>query len=204
MISRAKRSGRRIPATRKPASLRDHLRARTRHAHDMLDAAMSEGELASPAGYARFLVIQHAARVPIERWIAENAQAVLRAPAQAHLAEADLSELDVQTFAHRQSFEPQEDADPLGIIWALAGSSLGNAMILQSIQRSHESALLPLRFLSDTSMHSFWKSLLPALNEQVSPAMIDAACAGALLVFEHFAQTIRAVDAQASDTRIAA
>ena len=97
------------------------------------------------------------------------------------------------------TFSLGKDSEPLGVVWALAGSSLGNAMILKSLVQSTYAASFPTAFLSDTSMHGFWKSLLPTLRQVPGEAMSDAACDAAVAVFDHFQRT-----AQACQERLAA
>ncbi|WP_394729983.1 biliverdin-producing heme oxygenase [Altererythrobacter sp. GH1-8] len=151
------------------------------------------------AGYARFLQVQHAARLPIERWIAQKCPKNLQTPAQAELLEADIAALGLTIFTPPRAFKLAAGAEPTGAVWALAGSSLGNAMMLKSLMQGADAASLPTAFLSDTSMHAFWRSLLPALMRVPDQALADASCEGAQAVFDHFLRT-----AQAFQQRLAA
>ncbi len=150
---------------------------------------MSQTGWTDPAGYAHFLRVQHAARAPIERWMSEHCPAELQPPIQAHLLEADLADMKVSVLAPINGFDLPGVADPLGTVWALAGSSLGNAMIQRQVSGSPACAHLPQRFLCDTAMHGFWKSLLPKLNLPASDDAVAASVEGAVAVFDHFLRT---------------
>lgn len=179
--------------------LREQLRTRTRHAHARLDGAMSGLGWDSRAGYAHFLQVQHAARLPIERWIAEACPAELRPPAQAHLLKEDIAALGAAILPPAGAFTLANGLKPIGAVWALAGSSLGNAMILRSLMQNCEPASFPAAFLSDTAMHDFWKGLLPELKRTPDQAFADASCKAALATFDHFQRT-----AEACQQRLAA
>lgn len=151
---------------------------------------MSSVGWSDPASYAKFLKLQYAARVPVESWIEGACPPALQPPKQSHLIAEDLAALDHPSLKPEREFSLPPDADPLGAVWALAGSSLGNAVILRSVTEAHAGQSLPLRFLSDTSMHAFWKQMLPALDAEIVDAAALAARAGAIAVFEHFHNTI--------------
>ncbi|NVE95671.1 biliverdin-producing heme oxygenase [Altererythrobacter lutimaris] len=179
-------SGRTISYQQTQTKLRDILRASTRAAHDRLDAVMSHGGWTSAAGYTQFLQVQHAARAPIELWIAERCPTEFQPPRQSHLLEQDLAAMEASAAAPIGTFDLPQGADPLGAVWALAGSSLGNAMIQRQVAASSSCAHLPQSFLTDQSMHRFWKSLLPVLNSTCSREKAQASCRGANAVFAHF------------------
>ena len=188
------RSGLVIKPDQSNATLRDHLRSRTRHAHDILDKAMSSECWTTPVGYARFLNAQYIARISFERWAERACPADLRPPLQSRLLQADMRELMVKETVPSQEFALPDSASALGAVWALAGSSLGNAVILRSLSAEPTCAHLPTRFLSDNSMHEFWKALLPNLNQAYRPQSVEAACNGALAVFSHFLDCVRSLD----------
>lgn len=144
-------------------------------------------------GYVRFLQTQLAARLPIEDWASVNCEAALRPPPHSYLMQEDLAELSAKPAAPVSEFALAEGASQLGAVWALAGSSLGNAAILRDVQMAAGDNSWPVRFLSDTAMHTFWKGLLPQLEAQASADAIDAACEGALAVFDHFLKAVRSL-----------
>lgn len=76
-------------------SLRQSLRSATAHAHDQLDGTMrSVAGWSTLDDYARFLSLQHAARLPIEAWLARHAPCDLQPPRQAPLIAQDLAQMD--------------------------------------------------------------------------------------------------------------
>ena len=175
-------------------NLRTGLRDATRQGHDALDLSMRDTGWRDRASYGRFLQMQHAARAPIEKWAGRACPAELSPPPQTRLIEDDLAELGIAPVAPPYEFELPENADPIGLAWAIAGSSLGNRAILHDISKSAEEDL-PTRFLADESMTSFWNSLRPALGEFVSDQEKAAATLAALAVFDHFRATVNAIKA---------
>lgn len=166
------------------------MRTETRSAHDQLDREISAIGWSSAPAYIRFLQVQHSARLPIEQWIARECPPDLQAPKQAHLIEQDLEDLGESTLPIVGAFNGADDAGKIGAVWALAGSSLGNAMIRRSVLKTKGGADLPNRFLSDPLMGQFWKSMLPALNADVDLAQAQSARDGAIAVFSHFLRTV--------------
>ncbi|BDI60219.1 biliverdin-producing heme oxygenase [Qipengyuania nanhaisediminis] len=166
-------------------NLRLHLRAATASAHDRLDSAMREAaDWRSRDGYARFLALQHAARRPLEDWIAQGFDDDCAPPPQAPLIASDLAALGA---APAQGIVPFEHASrsraaQLGIAWALAGSALGNRAIAREI-----GADWPAAFLTDGAMFAFWQTLRAAIEQPASADERRASSAGALAVFSHFA-----------------
>jgi heme oxygenase len=80
--------------TEASGDLRSHLRAATMAAHDLLDAAMQAASgWQIREDYARFLELQHAARAPLEDWLAAHAPADLHPPRQTALIAQDLAAL---------------------------------------------------------------------------------------------------------------
>ena len=112
------------------SDLRSVLKRETASMHDTLDGTMGEEAIASPRDYARFLMAQHRARKPIEEWVERNLPAHAAPPAQAPLIEADLAALGQTIPLRHHGFSMPENADPIGLKWALAGSSLGNRAML--------------------------------------------------------------------------
>lgn len=161
-------------------SIRDRLRDATAPLHETLDKTVSPLALGDRADYARFLSFQYAARQPIEAWI-DGLDHEYAPPAMCGLIAADLEELGQQCpSAHRQ-FQIPSDSDELGLFWVLAGSSLGNRMVLGKRDQT-----VATRFLSDTSMVEYWKSLRPRLETPTSPADAGRAVSAAKHAFRHF------------------
>lgn len=146
----------------------------------------------NPSSYAAFLQIQHAARLPIELWLADGAADADVPPVQSPLIAQDIRALGAQTIGPVGAFSPPARASRIGVAWAVAGSSLGNRMIARSLEGSAGGSTLPTAFLSDGAMGHFWKSMLPQLSSTVSPVAAAAARSGAIAVFDHFIATASA------------
>lgn len=164
-------------------TLRRILKHETRGAHDRLDAAMGEQSVGSAAGYASFLLIQYRSREPIERWVAQRLPAEEAPPAQAPLIARDLGELAI-ALPPIGDFALPDDADPLGLVWALAGSSLGNRTMLR--HRRKLGAGGPEHFLADPAMAEFFARLRARIERPVSEDLARRAVAGAQAVFAAF------------------
>tara|TARA_R110002072_G_scaffold22383_6_gene78093 strand:+ start:9721 stop:10293 length:573 start_codon:yes stop_codon:yes gene_type:complete len=165
------------------STLRRVLKRETRAAHDRLDSAMGDWPVGSIEGYALFLQTQYRSREPIERWIAQTLPADEAPPAQAPLIAHDLAELGVALPA-TDDFALPETADPIGLVWALAGSSLGNRAMLH--HRRTIGATGPEHFLSDTAMTEFFTRLRPRIERPASDELASRAVAGAQAVFAAF------------------
>lgn len=164
-------------------TLRRILKRETRDSHDRLDGAMGDWPLGSHEGYAAFLLTQYRARAPIEAWIAQALPATEAPPAQAPLIARDLAELGV-ALPSTHEFALPEGADPVGVVWALAGSSLGNRTMLR--QRQKIGAAGPEHFLADGAMTEFFSALRARIERPASPQLARSAIAGAQAVFAAF------------------
>lgn len=180
-----------VVAQQPDESLRSHLRAATMAAHDLLDNAMQAASgWQTRDDYARFLALQHSARVPLEAWLEAHAPAALRPPPQTPLIARDLALLDAAVPAPARLFTLGR-AGPghaLGTAWVLAGSALGNRAIAKAVARIG-GGQWPVTFLGDHAMMDFWQSLHARIERPSLPA--DAAeAAGATdaaeAVFAHF------------------
>jgi heme oxygenase len=180
-------------------SLRGHLRAATMAAHELLDHAMQAASgWQTRADYARFLALQHAARAPLEAWLAANAPKDLVPPLQTPLLARDLAALGCPVPPTSPPFNPlQPPASPpsaplfhvkhgaLGTAWVLAGSALGNKAIAKQVARIGGGAW-PVAFLGDDAMMAFWQGLRARIEQPVAPAEAEAATHAAEAVFAHF------------------
>jgi len=170
-------------------SLRSSLRATTMAAHDLLDHAMQAASgWQTRADYARFLALQHSARVPLEEWLAANAPAGLEPPRQTALIASDLAALGLGLPGASPAFTPLSDSDPaeaLGAAWVLAGSALGNKAIAKQVARIGGGAW-PVAFLGDAAMMAFWQGLRARIERPAEPAEAEGATRAAEAVFAHF------------------
>jgi heme oxygenase len=172
-------------------SLRAHLRAATMAAHDLLDNAMQAASGWQTRGdYAHFLTLQHAARAPLEEWLAIHAPTDLRPPLQTPLIARDLALLGAAIPAPAKLFSLGR-AGPghaLGTAWVLAGSALGNRAIAKAVARIG-GGQWPVAFLGDGAMMDFWQGLRARIERPATPAdaaeAAGATCA-AEAVFAHF------------------
>lgn len=169
-------------------SLRTHLRAATMTAHDLLDHAMQAASgWQSRADYARFLALQHAARAPLEGWLAVHAPAGLAPPPQTGLIARDLARLGTAVPPPAPLFtigQPEAGA-ALGIAWVLAGSALGNKAILRQVARIGGGAW-PVAFLGDDGAMAFWQALRARIERPAAPHEAAGATRAAEAVFAHF------------------
>lgn len=180
-------------------SLRAGLRAATMAAHDLLDHAMQAASgWQTRADYARFLALQHAARVPLEAWLAENAPADLVPPAQTPLLASDLAALGMALPPSSPPFDPLQTLSRppsagafhvkhacVGAAWVLAGSALGNKAIAKQVARIGGGEW-PVAFLGDDMMMAFWQGLRARIERPAAPEEAEGATRAAEAVFAHF------------------
>jgi len=159
------------------ATLRAVLRAATAPSHDRLDAAVGALDLADASQYAEFLRIQLAAREALEALLGQR-MGHDAPPSQAHLLRADLQALNEALPARRVLVSLPAGADITGMCWAVAGSHLGNRMMMRNLA-TRAPAEWPTRFLADESMMTWWQGFRPALERPATPGdpAIPAACA---------------------------
>ena len=172
------------PKTDRP-NLRSQLRTITKSAHDALDATLGTLNLADRDEYCQFLHIQYAARVPVEQWCAAHMPGQLMPPRQSGLIAQDLFSLGSSMDVQFPAFVPAADIEPLGIAWALGGSSMGNRTMLARMRR-HSGEDWPAAFLAGDAMPAFWGAIKPLLDQPVSDATTQRAARGAIAVFACF------------------
>jgi heme oxygenase len=175
-------------AARATGDLRAHLRGATMAAHDLLDAAMQAASgWQTRADYARFLSLQHAARAPLEDWLAAHAPRDLDPPPQTPLIAADLAALGARVPPPAPAFTlaAPRTGELLGAAWVLAGSALGNKAIARQVARIGGGEW-PTAFLGDGAMMDFWQALRARIERPVTAAEAASAADGAAAVFAHF------------------
>jgi heme oxygenase len=179
-------------------SLRTHLRAATKAAHDLLDHAMQMASgWQTRADYARFLALQHAARAPLEAWLDTHAPARLAPPPQTGLIAQDLAQLGTPLPAPAPLFTIGRPGpgSTLGVAWVLAGSALGNKAIARQVARVGKGTW-PTAFLGDDRAMTFWQGLRERIDGPVAADEAAGATRAAEAVFAHF---IAAVEAAGED-----
>ena len=181
-------------------TIRQALRRATDDLHTGLDAALGGLDLTDREQYATFLTVQLAARRPIEQWLAANAPAELRPPAQSALLADDLAGLGFTPTASALAEFSAPKGGALGVAWAIGGSSMGNRMMLRAWRQ--RSADMPATFLADDRMCAFFAALRPTIERPANEyADLAQAIAAARAVFAHFAESF---DANASEWEQAA
>lgn len=169
-------------------SLRAHLRTATMTAHDLLDHAMQAASgWQTRNDYGRFLALQHAARMPLEAWLADHAPGDLVPPPQTRLIASDLAALGLGLPAPAPGLTPSRPAagEVLGTVWVLAGSALGNRAIARQVARIGGGAW-PMAFLGDARMMAFWQALRTRIERPALPGEAAGATRAAEAVFAHF------------------
>lgn len=143
--------------------------------------------MGSPEDYSAFLNVQYAARAPIERWATAHLPPDVCPPMSATLIAQDLAEMGA-LLPREVDFAFPERGDPLGLAWAMGGSSLGNKALLARRRRAGLAGAD--RFLGDSATATYFRRLLPRFEVPVSPAEEDAAVAAATAVFTTFLSAV--------------
>ena len=102
--------------------------------------------LGDRASYAAFLAMQYRARRGIESWLGLHLPDTAP-PKQCALIAEDLASLGETVPEDVPGFELEQDDDPFGLCWVLAGSALGNRAILARLAKAQ--ANVPTAFLAD-------------------------------------------------------
>ena len=178
--------------------LRDELRRSTREIHDVLDADLGPLALGTLPQFGQFLQVQYAARLSAEKWIALQFLDWAPPPAQTDLLAMDLEHLGLP-LTEPVPFDAPAHCDPIGAVWALAGSSLGNRMILQ--KRDRMGLVTPPHFLPNAAMPAYFKAFRQRLERPADRGDDGAfAIAAANAVFASFSKATKAAREIASAT----
>lgn len=164
-------------------TIRDYLKTGTAAEHDQLDRRLGSLVSGSASDYIAFLDIQYRARIGIEQWLERECRDDAPPP-QTGLIARDLAELGRPIPDNAPAFVPPASARALGVCWVLAGSALGNRMILARMAK--DAVQRPTAFLADPQMGGYWRSLLPALGGSGDPTEAQAFLDGARASFAHF------------------
>lgn len=186
-----------IRKSARDTSLRARLREATASAHDILDDAFDPADFGHGRNYIDFLSFQLAARRPVEAWLGAHCPVAIRPPRTVPLIERDLRALDVAAATQSLQCNLDDDSDPLGVAWVLAGSSMGNRAMLAAMAKSGVSDL-PVAFLSDPDMPRFWQEMRPLLERPANEAEAAPAVASANAVFTMFAKGLELVQRSAA------
>lgn len=176
-------------------NLRSLLRMNTRVVHDRLDETLHGGALGDDRAYGQFLAVQLSARCGIESALRTWGGDFPVPPPASHLIRDDLRDLGQAVPPATPFVLPEGGA--LGACWALAGSSLGNRVLLaERRRRGHTRAS---RFLADPAGAIAFRDLLPFLNHVVPEEDAARAIRGAEAVFATFLAAAAALAGPAMD-----
>lgn len=180
-------------AESKAATVRQVLRSETRESHDRVDRSLGSLDLRVPSEYAKFLAMQYAARAPIEAWCAVHAPPDFRPPLQTPLLNTDLQSLGYEGSTHDDLSLVAPGEGWLGIAWAIAGSSMGNRMMLKRLEKNGNNS--PVNFLADPAMAEYFGRVRPLIDRPWShePAL-NAMLVAAKATFAIFAHVSASVD----------
>lgn len=183
-------------------SLRPALRVRASGLHDRLDAAMTgpDGRVHDLPTYVRVLRTLHTLHTyvdhPLAHWAATSPLAVgvprELVPDRAAAYSADLRTLGVESPpsgqeppAHEPSTAPVTDARGLGLLYLVAGSSIGARVILRGLPASVPAeARTGLTDAAAPSSTRLWRATQSLLARPVEPELADAVGDEVCAVFE--------------------
>ncbi len=159
-------------AGRSPTSLRSVLKAATAADHAKLDATLGAIDLSTLAGYRRFLEINAAALLPLERALIAGGVRKLTADwdrrARSRAILADLAAIGGSV----QPLDPPVIADRpalLGTLYVLEGSRLGAAYLLRHVDRTADARILAATaFLRHGTGEQLWPSFLALLEHHAA------------------------------------
>ena len=145
--------------------LRDHLRQETRALHQRTEDLLSGIDIRTRTGLSTFLLVHHAAVMPIERRLV-----------RAQMSEAwpfRLTDLLVEDLEERGLKPTQgvaaarfEDTHPLGLCYVLGGSRLGARLLLKRLTNTER----PPRYLTRAPGDAIWPWTLSRLNSPEAEA----------------------------------
>lgn len=167
-------------------TLRELVRDATAADHAALDHALAGLDLGLRDDLVRFLGIHLAARAGVEAWLGEHCPPGWNPPPQTGLIADDLIAIGglPGAFPAPRFVVPGPGADWLGPAYVVAGSHLGNRLLL-----AQAGGALPWearRFLTGGAMQDYWRRLRALLAEPPGPSGAVAAVAGARATFAHF------------------
>ncbi|WP_420566271.1 biliverdin-producing heme oxygenase [Thalassobaculum sp.] len=176
--------------------LRDHLRQETRTLHQRTEEALAGLDIRTGLGLDRFLLVHHAAVLPIERRLAT---CDLAACDMAERWPFRLTDLLAQDLRER-ALNPTEGvmasaidhAHPLGLCYVLGGSRLGARFLLRRLSGAGPAP----RYLTQAPDDAIWPWTLKLLNSpEADSAPWDAVVKAAETAFASFADALTLVGA---------
>jgi len=171
--------------------LREHLRRETRELHQRTEELLGCLDIRDPAGLDRFLLVHHAAVMPIERRLA-TATMGPRWPFR--LTDLLAQDLAARGLAATPGIEASrfDGAHPLGLCYVLGGSRLGARFLLRRLNGAEP---VP-QYLSRAPDDAIWSWTLAQLNApEADSAPRDAIVTAAEAAFAGFADALTLVGA---------
>jgi heme oxygenase len=178
-------------STRQKPLLRNILKAATAADHAQLDATLGALDLSTVAGYRRFLEINAAALLPLERSLeGAGVRAMLpdwgdRARTEAILT--DLARLGGKP-GRLNAPELTDRAAMLGTLYVLEGSRLGAAYLLRTVRQCSDPLVsVNTAFLGHGAGRHFWPQYLAVLESHADELAEDDLVLSARAAFDLFA-----------------
>ena len=172
-------------------NLRSRLREQTRDAHDSVDTLFGQHDLATREGLS---ITLQAHAIALRRSLAALPGRNSRSYARTLLImlaaiESDLAALGVSPTGVDQSDPTDTAIHPLGLIYVIAGSSLGARILLSDIRKSNDPDVVSAtRYFSCPESAEMWKSVSTTLmrwtGSKDEEKMIIASAQTAFLWFE--------------------
>ena len=168
---------------------RNALRTETADAHDRVDGLFSKFDLRRRGQYARFLLSQADAFLPLEAAV-DAAKWSDIIPDWSNRKRSDSLRADLADFGLSVEDKPIEPlrsrSQMLGVVYVLEGSRLGGAVLVRSLPPR-----FPRRFLS-SGKPAMWRALIHLLEcELVDEGDLSAAVEAARFAFERFETSAR-------------
>jgi heme oxygenase len=179
---------------RKP-TIRSLLKEATAPDHERLDGLLAAFDLQTLAGYRRFLEINAAALIPLERALVEgDVDELLPDWERRTRSEAMRADLAATGGRTRPLTQPQFDStfDLLGTLYVLEGSRLGAAYLIKHVKRSTDPRVSnATAYLGHGAGLELWPSFI-ALLENYADELADpeAIVQPAKRAFELFAEAV--------------
>ncbi len=164
-------------SNRPAQSLRSLLKVATAADHARLDARLGALDLCAVEGYRRFLQINAAALLPLERALEDAGIGdAFRDWADRARTDAIMSDLTALGGTPRRLDAPRLHGSfaILGVMYVLEGSRLGAAYLRERIRHSsHQLILENMAFLGHGAGRPFWRSFLTVLESHADRLVDD-------------------------------
>lgn len=176
--------------------LRDHLRQHTKSLHRRTEELLEGLDIRTRSGLDSFLLVHHAAVMPMERRLANSALPEPWPFRLTDLLDQDLAERNL-TPTQGVTASKFQQAHPLGLCYVLAGSRLGARFLLKRLTDTEPTP----RYLGQAPDQAIWPWTLTLLNSpEADAAPWDAVARAAETAFASFADALTLVEASKEST----